>query len=94
MYGRVHTDAPSNIPSTRVEQKCSTRFISGSKIPYGEGFLSSTLTRTSHRAHSLKSYAHFFITTCIYSTRRCNPPLPVYVCILMREHGSMQTGMG
>ena len=104
MYGRVHIHAPLNTTRTwtRVEQVCSTRFVSRLKIAHGGGRLSSALARTNlcalkrqqSRTHTPIPYAHFLLTTFIRLFRRWNHPLPVYACVLAREHIPIQTAFG
>ena len=104
MYGRVHIHAPLNTTRTwtRVEQVCSTRFVSRLKIAHGGGHFSSALARTNlcalkkqqSRTHIPIPYAHFLLTTFIRLFRRWNHPLPVYACALAREHIPIQTAFG
>ena len=94
MYGRVHIYAPLNTTRTwtRVEQVCSTRFVSRGIKLRGEKWFVGDRPRYTR---ALKSYAHFLLTTFIRITpRRWNHPLPVYACALAREHIPIQTAFG
>lgn len=94
MYGRVHIHAPLNTTRTwtRVEQVCSTRFVSRGIKLRGEKWFVGDKPRYTR---AFKSYAHFLLTTFIRSTPwRWNHPLPVYACALAREHIPIQTAFG
>lgn len=93
MYGRVHIYAPLNTTRTwtRVEQVCSTRFVSRGIKLRGEKWFVGDKPRYTR---ALKSYAHFLLTTFIHSMRRWSESMPVYACAHSRERAAVQTGTG
>lgn len=71
MYEYVRTYTPSNISriKTRVEQACSTRFVSRQKTPCGGGHFTSTIASKDRCICASKPRARFFISTFIQAVK-------------------------
>lgn len=71
MYEYVRTYTPSNISriKTRVEQACSTCFVSRHKTPCGGGLFTSTIASKDCYTCASKPRARFFISTFIQTVK-------------------------